>query len=193
MDGELRERLVRELTASPGYRLSEDDTEFLDQPTARPARLLLEMMRPEFYLQRHGINSTVVVFGSARVLEPAQAQRELCAAEAAVAAAPGDAASLAALREARLRVRYAVYYDEARARRARSRICRGECRASWSSPVVGRASWSGQPRAWEAGERRSASIDLPRSSVPTLHLTEPRVPIRTSPRKMHFPLRARRS
>ena len=165
----MRERLVSALTASPTYRLSEDDTEFLDQDTARPARLLLEMMRPEFYLQRHGINSTVVVFGSARLVAPAQAARELRAAEAAVAASPGDAAQQSALREARLHVRYSVYYDEARSlARSLACICRtGECRdfvvVTGGGPGIMEAANRG---AWEAGELSLGfNIDLPREQL----------------------------
>jgi uncharacterized protein (TIGR00730 family) len=193
----MRERLVSALTASPTYRLSEDDTEFLDQDTARPARLLLEMMRPEFYLQRHGINSTVVVFGSARLVAPAQAARELRAAEAAVAASPGDAAQQSALREARLHVRYSVYYDEARSlARSLACICRtGECRdfvvVTGGGPGIMEAANRG---AWEAGELSLGfNIDLPREQRPNPYIS-PDLAFRFhyfAMRKMHFLLRAR--
>ncbi len=197
VNGELRERLVRELIASPSYRLSEDDTEFLDQPTARPARLLLEMSRPEFYLHRHGINSTVVVFGSARLQSPAQAERELRAAQAAVAASPGEPAHHAALREARLRVKYAVYYDEARSlARSLACICRtGDCRdfvvVTGGGPGIMEAANRG---AWEAGELSLGfNIDLPREQRPNPYIS-PGLVFRFryfAMRKMHFLLRAR--
>jgi len=197
VNGELRERLVRALTASPSYRLSEEDSAFLEGPTARPARLLLEMMRPEHYLQRRGINSTVVVFGSARVISPAQAAAGLREAEAAAAAAPGDPAPAAALREARLRVRYSHYYDEARhLARALACVCRtGECRdfvvVTGGGPGIMEAANRG---AWEAGELSLGfNIDLPREQRPNPFIS-PELAFRFhyfAMRKMHFMLRAR--
>jgi hypothetical protein len=51
---------------TPSYRLAEEDTAFLETDAARSSRLALEFMRADYYLRQHRINSTVVVFGSAR-------------------------------------------------------------------------------------------------------------------------------
>lgn len=64
------ERLRQQITAHPSYRLAEDDLEFLESDAARAVRLALEFHRAETYLQTAGIESTVVVFGSARVPAP---------------------------------------------------------------------------------------------------------------------------
>jgi predicted Rossmann-fold nucleotide-binding protein len=45
-------------------------------------RLQLELLKPELLLQEHGVVSTVVVFGSARIPAPEDAQRRLAAWEA---------------------------------------------------------------------------------------------------------------
>jgi len=62
---------VAAILASPGYTMAEADHAFLESDEARPARLLLEFMRAESKLQAQHIRSTVVVFGSARVPDPA--------------------------------------------------------------------------------------------------------------------------
>jgi len=59
-------------TLSPSYRLAFADPEFLTRDELRPVRLQLELLKPELTLQEHGITSTVVVFGSARIPDPAQ-------------------------------------------------------------------------------------------------------------------------
>ncbi len=64
------EQLRAQITAHPSYRLAEDDLEFLESDAARAVRLALEFHRTETYLQAAGIESTVVVFGSARVPAP---------------------------------------------------------------------------------------------------------------------------
>ena len=57
-------------TESPTYRLAVDDQDFLLREELRPVRLQLELLKPELILNDHGIASTVVLFGGARLPEP---------------------------------------------------------------------------------------------------------------------------
>lgn len=59
-------------TRAPAYRLAFDDDEFLCRPELRPVRLQLELLKPEMSLEEHGINSTIVLFGGARIPEPSK-------------------------------------------------------------------------------------------------------------------------
>lgn len=59
-------------TRSPAYRLAFDDYDFLCREELRPVRLQLELLKPEMMLDEQGIDSTVVMFGGARIPEPAQ-------------------------------------------------------------------------------------------------------------------------
>ncbi|MGR3712027.1 MAG: LOG family protein [Shimia sp.] len=59
-------------TRAPSYRLAFADEEFLCRPELRPARLQLELLKPELALDEHGIESTVVLFGGARIPEPSK-------------------------------------------------------------------------------------------------------------------------
>ena len=62
---------------SPSYRLAYQDIEFLTSPGVRPLRMQLEFLKPELTFQREQIQSTVVVFGSTRIVEPAEAHGRL--------------------------------------------------------------------------------------------------------------------
>ncbi len=66
-------------TQSPSYRLAFADPDFLLQDELRPVRLQLELLKPELLLSEHGVVSTVVVFGSARIPDPESADRRLAA------------------------------------------------------------------------------------------------------------------
>ncbi len=88
------------------YRLAFTDTEFLLRQELRPVRMQLELLKPELVQQELGIESTIVVFGSARIVPPETAERILRDAEAA-----GDPT---ALRVAKMHTHMARYYDEAR-------------------------------------------------------------------------------
>lgn len=59
-------------TLSPAYRLAFTDEDFMCQDALRPVRLQLELLKCETLLDEQGINSTVVMFGGARIPEPAQ-------------------------------------------------------------------------------------------------------------------------
>ena len=88
------------------YRLAFADPEFLLRRETRGIRFQLEMLKPDLAQQEHGIENTIVVFGSARFREPAEAQRQLDAARAL-----GDAQ---AIRRAEALQRNAHYYDKSR-------------------------------------------------------------------------------
>ncbi|GGD21800.1 LOG family protein [Sinisalibacter lacisalsi] len=57
-------------TRSPSYRLAFDDLDFLLRDELRPVRLQLELLKPELIMQELGIESTVVLFGGARIPRP---------------------------------------------------------------------------------------------------------------------------
>ncbi len=53
------------------------DVEFLDSAGARGIRLQLDYAKPERTLRDYGIQNTIVVFGSTRILEPAAAREKV--------------------------------------------------------------------------------------------------------------------
>ena len=61
-------------TRSPAYRLAFADDDFLCRDELRPVRLQLELLKPEMVMAEQGIESTVVLFGGARIPEPAKAE-----------------------------------------------------------------------------------------------------------------------
>ncbi|MEL6171657.1 MAG: LOG family protein [Pseudomonadota bacterium] len=59
-------------TRAPAYRLAFSDPDFLCQDALRPVRLQLELLKPEMVLNERGIESTIVLFGGARIPDTAQ-------------------------------------------------------------------------------------------------------------------------
>lgn len=64
-------------TRSSSYRLAYNDKDFLLRDELRPVRLQLELLKPDLIQDDLGIHSTIVVFGSARIPEPAVAEMRL--------------------------------------------------------------------------------------------------------------------
>ncbi|MCW5730097.1 MAG: TIGR00730 family Rossman fold protein [Alphaproteobacteria bacterium] len=89
--------------ASPSYLLPVEDREFLLSDELRGLRFALEYSKAEILLRQWGIRSTVVVFGSARIPSPEQAEAMLSAARG-----PDERAS------AERRARHVHYYETAR-------------------------------------------------------------------------------
>ncbi|CUH74753.1 LOG family protein [Tropicibacter naphthalenivorans] len=57
-------------TRSPTYRLAFADEAFLCQDALRPVRLQLELLKVDMLLNEQGIESTIVLFGGARIPSP---------------------------------------------------------------------------------------------------------------------------
>lgn len=57
-------------TRAPAYRLAFADDDFLCREELRPVRLQLELLKPQMVLDERGVESTIVMFGGARIPEP---------------------------------------------------------------------------------------------------------------------------
>ncbi|THT99687.1 TIGR00730 family Rossman fold protein [Lampropedia puyangensis] len=89
------------------YRLAFDDPEFLTRKETRGIRFQLELLKPELEQEERGVHQTVVVYGSARIVDAEQAAAQLVQAQTL-----GDAHAIALAERA---VRNATYYEKARA------------------------------------------------------------------------------
>jgi hypothetical protein len=49
----------------------------LKGPNTRGIRLQLDYLKPQVLLNKHGIELTIVVFGSTRIVEPLSAQKKI--------------------------------------------------------------------------------------------------------------------
>lgn len=58
-------------TRAPSYRLAFADESFLCRDELRPVRLQLELLKPQLVLDEHQVESTIVLFGGARIPSPA--------------------------------------------------------------------------------------------------------------------------
>ncbi|MEG1373374.1 MAG: TIGR00730 family Rossman fold protein [Comamonas sp.] len=102
-----RESVVADPMLPDAYRLAFADPEFMARREARGIRFQLEMLKPDLGQQAHGIEHTVVVYGSARFVDAQTAQARLATAQS-----NGDAAQI---RAAERDVRNAARYENARA------------------------------------------------------------------------------
>lgn len=169
------------------YRLAFADSDFLLRDELRPVRMQLELLKPELIQREQGIESTIVIFGSARILPADVAQARLAEAQAA-----GDAA---ALRRAQTQLAMSSYYEEAR-RFARLVTERSKALAA---PVF--VSTGGGPGIMEAGNRGAfeaggkslgMNIVLPHEQQPNPYIT-PELCFQFhyfALRKMHFLMRS---
>ena len=104
---ELQEHAARgKPLGADAYRLAFADPEFLLRRETRGIRFQLEMLKPDLDQTAQGIESTVVVFGSARFPSPEEAQA--CLRDAQFS---GDPSALTA---AQRKQRNAHYYEQAR-------------------------------------------------------------------------------
>ncbi|MBY6092177.1 LOG family protein [Pseudooceanicola sp. 502str34] len=164
-----------EQTRSPSYRLAYADEDFLLRDELRPVRLQLELLKPQMILDERKVESTIVLFGGARIPRPEKA---------------GEA------RTPRL-AELSGQYEEARrfARMVTERSLAGGCQHD----VI---CTGGGPGVMEAGNRGAAeaggcsiglSIVLPHEQEPNEYVT-PELTFNFhyfAIRKMHFLMRAK--
>lgn len=108
------DRLRKAIVQSPSYRRAYEDIDFLKSGKARELRLLAEYAKPESVMRRERILSTVIVFGSARILPPDVAEERLKKAEKALAADPRCEQKQRDAAAARTAVKMSPYYEHAR-------------------------------------------------------------------------------
>lgn len=88
---------------SRSYLLAVEDKEFLQRDELRAFRLALEFSKVDLALAEMGVGSTVVVFGSSRILPPEQADKKV-----------QEARGAGALKRARQQKALSIWYQEAR-------------------------------------------------------------------------------
>jgi uncharacterized protein (TIGR00730 family) len=99
---------------SPAYRLAYHDFDFMIRDELRPVRLQLELLKPELAFTEHGIKATIVIFGSARMIDAKTAQLQFDLAQQEFAANPQDNDAQQALKRAEHAVQKSYYYEQAR-------------------------------------------------------------------------------
>ncbi|MBI1246363.1 3-isopropylmalate dehydrogenase [bacterium] len=100
---------------SPSYVVPELDTDFLQSAAMRGLRLQLEYTKPEHYLQRMKINSTIILFGGTQVIEEDKARANLERLRKQKATGGDDPKIERAIQRANRQLAKAKYYEEARA------------------------------------------------------------------------------
>ncbi len=106
--------LVKNLLHAPSYKLAEEDREFIHRDEVRGIRLELDYTKAELAMNDHGIKHTIVVFGSARIVEQKTALEKLKAIQQKVEKKPGDKTLLRELYVAERMVGKSIYYEDAR-------------------------------------------------------------------------------
>ena len=194
---EEKDALIAKLRASRSYMKAYEDFEFMSRKDLRSVRLQLELLKPETLLRENKIRSTIVVFGSARVLSPEEARRRLKAAKEALSEQPHSAELKRLAAEAEKKVELSRWYEEAR--RFSTILSKAQQAGQDLEYVIVTGGGPGimeaaNRGAWECGAKSiGLNITLPHEQDPNPYIT-PELCFQFhyfSLRKMHFLMRAK--
>jgi uncharacterized protein (TIGR00730 family) len=170
--------------------------DFLRRDELRSVRLQLELLKPELVQREHKVASTIVVFGSARIPDPAEAAAALDRARKAAEADPRDEKLALQVRRAERLMENSRYYEHAR---EFARLVSSTCQIEEKREYV--ISTGGGPGIMEAANRGAhdagaksvgLNIVLPLEQQPNPYIT-PELCFQFryfAVRKMHFLMRA---
>ncbi len=184
-------------TSSESFKLAFDDSEFMLRDELRAVRLQLEIMKPEIIQQELGINSTVVMFGGARIPDPETAAKRLQEEEMRANREPFDDMADMRVSCAKSVLEKSHYYEEAR---ELARLITERCLEDDDCELV--VTTGGGPGIMEAANRGAyeaggksigLNIVLPHEQEPNEYIT-PELCFQFhyfAMRKMHFLMRAK--
>ncbi|MGB4497266.1 MAG: TIGR00730 family Rossman fold protein [Methylococcaceae bacterium] len=177
---------------SPAYRLAYDDFDFMMRDQLRAVRLQLELLKPDITMSEQGITSTIVIFGSARILDTETAQANLLKAQENA----GDAIHENVVLLAKQALQKSYYYEQAR---KLSALITADNLAQEKKLVVVTGGGGGIMEAANrgatevGGKSMGFNIVLPKEQTPNPYIT-PELCFQFhyfSIRKMHFLIRAK--
>ncbi|OGR93482.1 MAG: Rossman fold protein, TIGR00730 family [Elusimicrobia bacterium RBG_16_66_12] len=189
--------LLVKIRESKAYLKAYHDTDFMGRKDLRAVRLQLELLKPELILREHKIRSTIVVFGSARILSPEEAQRRLKSAQEDLSGHPRDVELKRLVVDAEKKLEYSRWYTQAR--RFASVLSKAQQQGQDLEYVIVTGGGPGVMEAanrgaWECGAKSiGLNITLPHEQDPNPYIT-PELCMQFhyfSLRKMHFLMRAR--
>jgi len=104
---------VNAILENPHYIPADRDSDFLRKDEVRGVRLEVDYLKPELLMRQYGIEHTIVVFGSTRIVEISEARRKVESLEEAQKRL-NDTSLEKELRIAKRILDKSVYYDMAR-------------------------------------------------------------------------------
>ncbi len=107
-------KLIENIMSSPTYLVAELDSDFMNSYEARGIRLELDYLKTELAMAKFGILHTIVVFGSARIVEHKTAISQLHIIQKELSSNPKSKELISKMRIAERMVEKSVYYDDAR-------------------------------------------------------------------------------